>query len=81
MINRAKLVAIVRLKKKYFCCRNETQSGALEILPSIGIVVNQLKASVEYFNRVKQSYDGLVQQRNSLPTLCLDSKSTVDLEF
>ncbi|XP_037026300.1 nuclear pore complex protein Nup205 [Bradysia coprophila] len=55
--------------------RNETQSGSLEILPSIGIVVNQLKASVEYFNRVKQSYDALVQQRNSLPTLCLDSKN------
>lgn len=65
----------MRVKIFLLFCRNETHSGSLEILPSIGIVVNQLKASVEYFNRVKQSYDALVQQRNSLPTLCLDSKS------
>jgi nuclear pore complex protein Nup205 len=48
-------------------------SGALETSPSLGIVVSQLKGNVEHYNREKQTYEDLLRQRNSLPSLSLDS--------
>lgn len=55
--------------------RNDIHSGTLEVSPSIGLVVSQLKYTVEYFNREKHAQDSLLLQRNSLPTLSLDTKS------
>jgi nuclear pore complex protein Nup205 len=45
----------------------------LETSPSLGIVVSQLKSGVEHYNREKQIYEDLLRQRNSLPSLSLDS--------
>lgn len=65
----------------FFNCRNEIRSGTLETSPSIGLVVSQLRNCVEYYNREKQTYDGLLRQRNSLPTISLDAKSKADTFF
>lgn len=57
--------------------RNDIHSGTLEVSPSISMVVSQLKNTVEYFNREKHAHDGLLLQRNSLPSLSLDAKSNL----
>lgn len=46
--------------------RNEIRSGTLETSPSLGIVVSQLRNCVEYYNREKGAYDGLLRQRKAL---------------
>lgn len=46
--------------------RNEIRTGSLETSPSLGIVVSQLKNCVEYYNREKGAYDGLLRQRKAL---------------
>ncbi|EAT37498.1 AAEL010526-PA [Aedes aegypti] len=51
----------------------QVTGAALETSHSLNIVVIQLKTSVEYFNREKLSYESLVRQRNSLPSLSLDA--------
>lgn len=61
----------------FFVFRNDIRSGPLEVSPSIGLVISQLKNTVEYYNREKHAYDGLLLQRNSLPSLSLDSKSNI----
>ncbi|XP_019530030.3 nuclear pore complex protein Nup205 [Aedes albopictus] len=53
--------------------RQQVTGAALETSHSLNIVVIQLKNSVEYFNREKLSYESLVRQRNSLPSLSLDA--------
>lgn len=55
--------------------RNTIRSGTLEISPSIGIIVTQLKNCVEYYKREKHSYDGMLRQKNALPASSLDSSS------
>ncbi|XP_055390089.1 nuclear pore complex protein Nup205 [Condylostylus longicornis] len=52
--------------------RNDYRGNTLEITPSLGIVVNQLKYSVEYYNREKLIYDKLVRQKAGLPSITLD---------
>lgn len=49
--------------------------GTLDVSPSIGLVVAQLKSTVEYWTRERHAHDGMVLQRSSLPTLSLDAKS------
>lgn len=41
-------------------------------MPSLGVVVSQLKNTVQYYNREKNAFDNLLRQRNSLPNLSLD---------
>ncbi|XP_055844433.1 nuclear pore complex protein Nup205 [Episyrphus balteatus] len=53
--------------------RNENRSGTLEISPSLGVVLNQLKSSVEYYNRQKSVFENLQRQRSSLSNIGLDS--------
>lgn len=50
----------------FLLIRNEIRSGTLETSPSLGIVVSQLKNCVEYYNREKGAYDGLLRQRKAL---------------
>lgn len=50
-------------------------AGSLDAAPSIGLVVAQLRSTVEYWTKEKHAHDGLLLQRSSLPTLSLDAKS------
>lgn len=43
--------------------------------PSLGVVVSQLKYCVDYHNKEKSVYDGLVRQRGSVSNLTLDHSS------
>lgn len=53
-------------------------AGTLDVVPSIGLVVAQLRNTVEYWTKEKHAHDGLLLQRGSLPTLSLDAKSKWD---
>lgn len=58
-----------------------TEPGSLVNLqsssPSLGIVVSQLKYCVDYHNKEKSVFDGLVRQKNSVSNITLDSNSQV----
>ncbi|XP_055523518.1 nuclear pore complex protein Nup205 [Wyeomyia smithii] len=40
---------------------------------SLSVIVQQLRCSVEYYNKGKLAYESILRQRNSLPGLSLDS--------
>lgn len=44
----------------------------IETSPSLSVVVSQLKNCVEFYNREKVAYDGMIRQRNALPGISLD---------
>lgn len=48
-------------------------ASTIETSPDLKVVVSQLKHCVEFFTREKLSYDGLMRQRNALPTISLDA--------
>lgn len=48
------------------------EAATIETSPDLNVVVTQLKNCVEFYNREKLSYDGLMRQRNALPTISLD---------
>ncbi|XP_055616153.1 nuclear pore complex protein Nup205 [Toxorhynchites rutilus septentrionalis] len=56
---------------------NRGTGAALETSHSLNIIVVQLKNSVEYYHREKLSHESLVRQRNSLPSLSLDTNVQV----
>lgn len=55
--------------------RNTVRSGTLEISPSIGIIITQLKNCVEHYNKEKHVYEGMIRSKNVLPSTSLDSTS------
>uniref|UniRef100_A0A336MB53 CSON014651 protein n=1 Tax=Culicoides sonorensis TaxID=179676 RepID=A0A336MB53_CULSO len=45
--------------------------------PSLGVVVSQLRYCVDYYNKEKSIYDGLVRQKSSISNLTLDPNTQI----
>ena len=69
-----------RTAKVLFSVSGDTFNGrdasTIETSPDLNIVVSQLKNCVEFYSREKMSYDGLMRQRNALPSISLDANIT-----
>ena len=52
--------------------RTERGGGSIEMSPSLGVSVNQLRNTVEYHNKQKSEYDHLVRKRSVLSNNSLD---------
>jgi len=55
---------------------NGRDASTIETSPDLNVVVSQLKNCVEFYSREKMSYDGLMRQRNALPSISLDANVT-----
>lgn len=55
---------------------NSRDASTIETSPDLNVVVSQLKNCVEFYSREKLSYDGLMRQRNALPSISLDANVT-----
>uniref|UniRef100_T1H1L1 Uncharacterized protein n=1 Tax=Megaselia scalaris TaxID=36166 RepID=T1H1L1_MEGSC len=52
--------------------RTERAGGVIEMSPSLGVVVNQLKNTVDYHNKQKSNYDHLLRKKQALSNNSLD---------
>lgn len=55
--------------------QNERAGGFIEIAPSLGVVVSQLKNTVDYHNKQKSNYDNLLRKKTTMSNNSLDLTS------
>lgn len=55
--------------------RTELAGGYIDMCPSIGIIVNQLRNTVEYHNKQRSNFDYLLRKKTAMSTNSLDLTS------
>lgn len=55
--------------------RTELSGGSIDTSPSLGLIVSQLKNTVEYHNKQKSNYDYLLRKKTTMSNNSLDLSS------